>query len=131
LNNYEKSFILRTRRLKAAGIDFQDLAREALTAKFGGAADVLLRDLSSRALDEPEYFVQEMSRIFGMGAIGFLDPIIKYGEQGLFSPGMDSPALGLIRQLGPSTSTDFYEDGIYLHEHRIKDEQGNYSDNAE
>jgi len=72
LNEYEKSFIMRTSRLQTAGVDFQELTREALTGKFGGgAADVLLRDLPGRALHEPEYFVKEMSRIFGRGAMGF------------------------------------------------------------
>jgi hypothetical protein len=131
LNEYEKSFILKTTRLKTAGIDFQELARDALIAKFGGAADVLLRDLSVRALNEPEYFVQEMSRIFGRGAMGFIEPISKYVDMGLYGSSQASPVLGLLRQLGPAQSTDLNENGVYLHEHRIKDEEGNYSDNAE
>jgi hypothetical protein len=130
LNEYEKSFVLRTTRLKSAGIDFQELAREALVAKFGGAADVLLRDLSGRALNEPSYFVEEMSRIFGRGAMGFYEPIIKYADQGLYGRSQDSPILSLLRQLGPSLSANSSQDPVFLHEHRIKDEEGNYADNA-
>jgi hypothetical protein len=130
MNEYEKSFVLRTTRLKTAGVDFQELAREALMGKFGGAAEVLLRDLSRKALNEPEYFVQEMSRIFGMGAMGFYEPIVKYIELGLYGSNQASPVLGLLRQLGPAPIADSSEKSIFLHEHRIKDEEGNYSDDA-
>jgi hypothetical protein len=130
LNEYEKSFVLRTTRLKTAGVDFQGLAREALTGKFGGAADVLLRDLSERALNEPEYFVQEMSRVFGRGAMGVYEPIIKYADLGLYGSSQASPILGLLQQLGPAQSEGSGEKPVFLHDHRIKDEEGNYPDNA-
>ena len=118
-------------RLTNAGIDFEDLAREALTGKFGGATDVLLRDLSPTALREPEYFVKELSRIFGNGAMGVYEPIVKYVDLGLYGSKRDSPVLGLLRQLGPAQGEDPSTNRAFLHEHRIKDEEGNYADNAD
>jgi hypothetical protein len=131
LKDYEKSFLLKTAWLKGEGIDFGGVAREALTGKFGGAADVMLRGVSGRALNEPEYFMQEMSRIFGRGAIGVYEPIVQYVEQGLHGSSGASPVLGLLRQLGPARSASSSEKPILLHEHRIKDEEGNYPDNAD
>lgn len=116
-------------RVRRAGIGFEALAREALVGKFGGATDVLLRDLSPQALDDPELFVRELTAIFGRGAMGVFEPMVKYVDMGLYSQATDSPVLALLRQLGPSLGGA--EGGsVFLHEHRIKDEQGNYSDNA-
>jgi hypothetical protein len=129
LNDYEKSFVLKMRRLRGAGIDFEALAREALVGKFGGATDVLLRDLSQEALVNPEMFVKELSGIFGRGALGFYEPIVKYVDMGLYSRAPDTPVLALLAELGPSLG-DPMQGGMMLHDHRVKDEQGNYSDNA-
>ena len=129
MNDYEKSFVLKMRRLTVAGIDFEALAREALVGKFGGATEVLLRDLSPEALDNPDLFVSELSRIFGRGAMGVYEPIVKYVDMGLYSTGGDSPVLALLRQLGPSSGS-LAQGGLLLHDHRIKDEDGNYSDDA-
>jgi len=117
--------------LRKAGIDFEALAREALTGKFGGATDVMLRDLSPDALGEPEYFVKELSKIFGRGAVAIYEPIEKYVDLGLYGPEQDSPVLGLLRQLGQTQSGGMEPDTILLHQHRIKDEEGNYPDNAD
>ena len=130
MNDYEKSFVLKMRRLKTEGIDFQALAKEALVGKFGGATDVLLRDLSTNAFREPELFVDELTRIFGRGAMGFYDPIIKYVDRGLFSPALNSPLLGILNQMGPPKEGESDPNRTLLHEHRIKDEEGNYPDNA-
>ncbi|MDA4124078.1 MAG: hypothetical protein OK438_01315 [Thaumarchaeota archaeon] len=130
MNDYEKTFILKTTRLRNSGVDFQELAREALTGKFGGAVDVLLRDLSGRALNEPEHFVREMSKMFGRGAMGVYEPIIKYVDMGLYGSSQAPPILGLLQQLGPAQSPTSGEKPVFLHEHRIKDEEGNYPDNA-
>jgi hypothetical protein len=129
MNDYEKSFILKMDRLRGAGIDFEALAREALVGKFGGATDVLLRDLSPDALINPNLFVKELSKIFGRGAMGVYEPIVKYVDMGLYSGAQDSPVLALLRQLGPSIA-GLEQGGRPLHDHRIKDEEGNYSDNA-
>jgi hypothetical protein len=130
LNDYEKSFVLKMGRVQRAGIGFEALAREALAGKFGGATDVLLRDLSPQALDDPELFVRELNRIFGRGAIAVYEPMIKYVDMGLYSQTANSPVLALLRQLGPSLGAEGEGGGVLLHQHRIKDEQGNYSDNA-
>ncbi|HYB06612.1 MAG TPA: hypothetical protein VEB87_00495 [Nitrososphaerales archaeon] len=130
MNDYEKSFVLQMGRLKNAGISFEALAREALTGKFGGAADVLLRDLSPVALREPEQFVAELSKVFGRGALGVYEPITRYVDMGLYSPNENSPILALLHQLGPSLVGEPDAKRIFLHEHRIKDEEGNYPDNA-
>jgi len=131
LNDSEKVFVLKMAPLKRAGIDFEALAREALTGKFGGATDVMLRDLSQDALREPEYFVKELSKIFGRGAVAIFEPIEKYIDLGLYGPERDSPVLGLLRQLGQPQSGTPESNTIFLHEHRVKDEEGNYPDNAD
>ena len=131
MNDYEKSFILKMQRVRGAGIDFEALAREALVGKFGGATEVLLRDLTPQALNNPEEFIRELTKIFGRGAMGFCEPIVRYVDMGLYSQAGDSPVLGLLRQLGPSSGTGEGNGGVLLHEHRIKDEDGNYPDNAD
>jgi hypothetical protein len=129
MNDYERYFVEKMKVVQTGGIDFGDLSKEALGGKFGGAAVVLLRDLSPEALKEPERFVLEMSRIFGRGAIGVFEPIIRYVEMGLYTPSQDSPIQSLLLKLGPSKG-QAEQSGIPLHEHRIKDEEGNYPDNA-
>jgi hypothetical protein len=129
LNDYEKLFILKMERMRGAGMDFEALAREALVGKFGGATEVLLRDLSPEALANPNMFVKKMSEIFGRGAMGVYEPIVKYVDMGLYSNARDSPVLALLGQLGPSIGGPA-QGGKPLHGHRIKDEEGNYSDNA-
>ena len=129
MNDYEKSFVLKMQRIRGAGIDFEALAREALVGKFGGATEVLLRDLSPDALSNPDQFVKELSRIFGRGAMGVYEPIVRYVDMGLYSTGGDSPVLALLRQLGSPTG-GLTQGGMPLHDHRVKDEEGNYSDNA-
>lgn len=131
MNDYEKSFIMKLNRLKRSGIDFEDLAREALVGKFGGATDVLLRDLSPEALKEPERFVKELSGIFGRGAMGVYEPISRYVDLGAYSGAQPTQAMLLVRQLGPPQGEVSDPSGTFLHEHRIKDEEGNYSDNAD
>jgi len=116
-------------RLRGAGIDFEAVAREALVGKFGGATEVLLRDLSPAALANPDQFVKELSKIFGGGAMGVYEPIVRYVDMGLYNRGGDSPVLALLRQLGPPTE-GLTLGGMPLHDHRVKDEDGNYPDNA-
>ena len=127
--DYEKSFIRKVQRLGRAGIDFEALAREALVGKFGGATEVLLRDLSPEALVNPELFVKELTRILGRGAMGVYEPIVKYMDMGLYSAGGDAPVLALLRRLGPP-SAGLAQNGKPLHDPRIKDEEGNYSEDS-
>jgi hypothetical protein len=129
LNDYEKSFVLRMQRLRGTGIDFGALAREALVGKFGGATEVLLRGLSPDAMVNPDLFVKELTKIFGRGAIGVFEPIVKYVDMGLYSGAGDTPVLALLRQLGPPSS-GLAQGGLPLHDHRIQDEDGNYSEDA-
>ncbi|MGD0478175.1 MAG: hypothetical protein ABSB29_08430 [Nitrososphaerales archaeon] len=131
MNDYEKSFVTKIGRLTNVGIDFEDLAREALAKKFGGAAEVLLRGLSTDALREPEHFVKELSRIFGRGAMGIYEPIVKYVDLGLYGSKRDSPLLEMLRQLGSAQGEVSSAKGILLHDYRIKDEEGNYPDTAD
>ena len=129
MSDYEKSFVQKMQRLRGSGIDFEALAREALVGKFGGATEVLLRDLSPEALVNPGLFVKELSNIFGRGAMGVYEPIIKYVDMGLYKRGGDSPVLALLRQLGPSSGGPA-QSGLPLHDQRIKDEDGNYAEDA-
>ena len=129
MNDYEKSFITRMNRLRGTGIDFGALAREALVGKFGGATEVLLGDLTPEALVNPDLFVKELTKMFGRGAMGVYEPIVKYVDMGLYSSAGDTPVLALLRQLG-TASAGQTQGGKPLHDHRIKDEQGNYSEDA-
>ena len=130
LKDYEKYFVAKTAPLCRAGVSFQDLAREALSAKFGGAAEVLFRGLSPDALVDPSHFAIEMSHTFGRGAMGFLEPIEKYVDMGLYASQSSSPVLDLIRTLGTTPGSVEGGSSIPLHDHRVKDEDGNYPDNA-
>lgn len=131
LNDYEKSFVLKMRGLKREGVDFERLTRRALEGKFGGATVVLLRDLSPAALEEPEHFVTEVSRIFGRGgSMGVYEPMVKYADRGLYETDQDDSEFRLLHQVGPLSG----EAGVnktMLHQHRIEDEEGNYADNAD
>jgi hypothetical protein len=131
MNDYEKSFVMKMGRLTNAGIGFEDLAREALEGKFGGAMEALLRGFSADALREPERFVDELSKIFGRGAMGFYEPIMKYADLGLYGSKQGSPLLDMLRLLGPAQGEVASNKGFLLHEYRIKDEAGNYPDNAD
>jgi len=130
MNDYEKAFVVKMSRLKRAGIDLEALTREALTGKFGGATDIMLRGMSQEAMDDPQVFVKELSRTFGRGAIGVYEPIVKFVDMGLYSTSSSSPVLGLLSQLGPETRDSPSQEGVILHNHRVKDEEGNYSDNS-
>jgi len=128
VNDYEKLFVSKMARLRGSGISFETLAREALSGKFGGAADVLLRDLSAEAKGNPQYFVKEMSRIFGRGAEGVFEPIVRFVDLGLYGQSEDSPTLQLLREIGPAGGSS--SPRILMHEHRVKDEQDNYAEDA-
>jgi len=129
LNDYERTFVFKMNRVQRAGINFEDLAREALVGKFGGATEVMLRDLSANALADPGLFVMELNGIFGRGAIAVFEPIVRYVDLGLYSQGGNSPILALLSQLGPALA-DGVTTGVLLHDQRVKDEDGNYADNA-
>ena len=126
---YERDFLVKATRVCKAGIRLEDLAREALTAKFGGAADVMLGGLSVETLSDPKLFVGAMSRIFGRGAMGIYEPIVKYVDLGLYGGQQSSPVLDLIRQLGPASTSEVTRT-VPLHDQRVKDDEGNYADDA-
>lgn len=120
-------------RLQNSGYDFQAGTRAALEGKFGGASDVLLRDLSEAAKSEPRRFAEELFRIFGRGSIGFLEPIAKYAQNGLFPPTnrAESATDALLRQLGPGRGATAGPGPRPLHEWRIRDQEGKYPDEAD
>jgi len=130
-NDYEKMFVAKMSPLKKLGISFEELAREALTAKFGGATEVLLRDLSPGARENPELFVKELSRMFGGGVMSVYEPILKYVDFGMYGPRGQSPVSDLIQRLGPPEGGMRTDGWVGLHQHRIKDEGGDYADNSE
>ena len=128
LNGYDAVFALKMGQLRKQGFDFEGGARAALEAKFGGAAEVLLRDMTEQERREPQLFASGLARAFGRGALGFLDPIVKYGDRGLF------PRIGASDNLATSLSKQLPEGGepasksLPLHDQRIKDEDEKYSD---
>ena len=130
MNEYERAFISKMERIRVAGLDFQAGARAALEAKFGGAADVLLQDFSEEGKREPRQFVEELNRTFGRGSMGFLEPVMKSADMGLFPPTRSSQSAleSVLGQLGPASGVVSGSTLGALHEHRIKDEEGNYSD---
>ena len=132
MNDFEKSFVLQMDRLRHAGYDFEAGARQALEGKFGGASVVLLRDLSENAKRDPSVFVRELSRVFGRGSMGFLEPIAKYGQMGLFPPLRPGKHAidGVLEDIGPGEGTGSEQELSGLHDQRIRDEDGNYADEA-
>ncbi len=130
MDGYEKTFLMKTVRLSKSGVSFEALAREALLAKFGGATDVLLRGLDSNSLSDPNLFVSAMSKMFGRGALGIYEPILKYVDMGMYGSQGSSPVLDLIRQLGPASTNGEEHKVIPLHDQRVKDEHGDYADDA-
>ena len=130
MDDYEKSFLVKATRVINSGVRFEDLAREALASKFGGATDVLLGGLSRDTLSDPSLFVKAMSRTFGRGALGIYEPIVKYVDMGLYGSGGSSPVLDLIRQLGPAAMDAGGLGMRPLHDQRVKDEDGNYAEDA-
>jgi len=129
LNEYEKTFVAKMNQLTRAGYDFGGGSRAALEAKFGGAADVLLRGMSSQAMFEPGRFATELSKTFGRGSLGFLEPIIKYADMGLFP--MSSERQSAVAELSsrlPAAKGDAAGKGVPLHDQRVKDDESKYAD---
>jgi hypothetical protein len=121
----EKAFVERLARLGFTGPDFAELAREALRRKFGGGGDVLLEGMDRSTLEEPEVFAAEMNRRFGPGAKQFCVSIVGLAESGLFHPSQPSGLESLIYPMVPSIEGRRL---LALHNHRIKDEEGNYAE---
>jgi hypothetical protein len=130
MNASEKAFLSKSNWMVKSGISFEALAREALAAKFGGSSESILRGLSFEALARPESFLASMSRLFGNGAIAIYDPITKYIDKGLYTAEGYSPVLDLIRRLGVPKRGGQTAPGVFLHDHRVQDEAGNYPDNS-
>ena len=129
MNEYEKSFVARMNQLTRAGYDFGGGSRAALEAKFGGAADVLLRGMSSQSMLEPGRFASELSRTFGRGSIGFLEPIIKYADMGMFPMSSEKPsAVAELNSQLPAAESEAAGKGVPLHDQRVKDDESKYAD---
>jgi len=131
LNSESKAFLDRVDGLKIDG-NFAELTKQALEAKFGGGGDALLRDFSPEILSNPDMFAGEMSALFGRGAVQFFSVITKYYESGKFKPPQrPSYAEQLLGQLGPPPEGAAAPHMVPFHDFRIKDEEGNYPDNAD
>lgn len=131
MNSESKSFLDRVGVLKIDG-NFAELTKQALEAKFGGGGDALLRGFSSEVLQSPGMFADEMSALFGKGAVQFFTVITKYYEAGRFKPPQrPSFAEQLLGQLGPPPEGAGGPQMVPFHNFRIKDEEGNYPDNAD
>jgi hypothetical protein len=122
-------FVSKMELLRRNGRDFKAGSRAALEAKFGGAASALFSGLSERALQDPNQFATELSKTFGRGSLGFLEPIVKFADQDLFPKAQPSvsAAAALAGQLGPSTGEDASKT-VPLHEQRLKDDEEKYAD---
>ena len=122
-SGYEAAFVAKMSLLSRQGFDFERGARAALEAKFGGAADVLLRDMTEEERKEPGLFASELMKAFGRGAMGFLEPIRAYGDRGLFPRKGDREPFQMAMG-SPGGS-------LPLHDHRIRDEQGNFAEDSD
>jgi hypothetical protein len=131
LNNESKTFLDRVDVLRIDG-NFSELTKQALEAKFGGGGDALLRGFSPEVLGSPVMFADEMSALFGRGAVQFFSVITKYYESGKFKPPQrPSFAEQLLGHLGPPPEGSAAPQMVPFHDFRIKDEEGNYPDNAD
>jgi hypothetical protein len=132
LNSDSKLFVDRVEALKIRTPDFGELTRQALRSKFGGGGDALLQDIPEDTLGNPELFAGEMSAIFGRGAVQFFSIIVRFYESGRFKPPQRPTfAEQLLGQLGHPPEGASPPKMIPFHDFRIKDEEGNYPDNAD
>jgi len=130
VNSESRSFLDRVEVLKIGG-NFAELTRQALQAKFGGGGDALLWNIPPDTLGDPGRFADEMSALFGRGAVQFFSIITKYYESGKFKPPRPSFADQLLSQLGHPQEGAQGPQMVPFHDFRIKDEEGNYPDNAD
>jgi hypothetical protein len=131
-NSYEETFVAKMVGLKRTGVDFKELAREAINEKLGeGPTEVLHVSGRARSRGTPIFRGSDFKKI--RERCHRNDPIARRASAGLFPErGSTSQAyLEVVRQLRPSADGASEAQKLrYLHDHRIEDEQGNYADDA-
>ncbi len=77
MKDYERTFVSQMEAASRDGTSFQTVSDAAIKHKLGdGPGEILLRSLSKAARVDPGYFVREVSKVFGRGAIGIYDAIV-------------------------------------------------------
>lgn len=115
--------------LSISGPEFARLAKETLREIMGEtASSVVLYGMSKIVLESPERFAQELSNVFGSGAIPILKAMV-VGAMVRSEGPTDAESKGTVPEV-PAILEERY--GIkaarqaYLHDHRMKDEMAEY-----
>ena len=129
MKDYERDFLFRINGLAISGPVFARLARETLREIMGEAgSSVVLYGLNKNVLESPERLTQELSSIFGWGAIPILKALVVGAIAGPKGPD-DAEFQGTLPEISA-----IFEDkqGLkpakqtFLHDHRVKDEMAEY-----
>ncbi|MGP8126146.1 MAG: hypothetical protein ACLQEQ_09860 [Nitrososphaerales archaeon] len=120
------------RNLQKRGMDFELLARDALKDKLGqGFSDIVFMSIGKAAREDPGYFVASITKMFGQGAVGILEPIVARADLGVL-PTSEASQLALLEAYIREHPSKGGSGGLppmrLLHDHRIRDEHGNLID---
>lgn len=81
MKDYERSFVETMNYKIQSGLSFPLLMQGALRSKLGDVpGDILYRSLSKGARVDPTYFVREVSKSFGRGAMAIYDAVVSQAE---------------------------------------------------
>ena len=131
-SEYGQSFIARMRNLQERGVDFELLTREALKDKLGeGFSNIILMSIGKTAREDPASFASSVTKLFGQGAVGILEPIVARADRGVLptSEASQSALLEAYILAHPSKGGSApVSQTRPLHEHRVRDEHGNLID---
>jgi len=120
------------RDLQRKGMDFELLTREALKDKLGeGFSEIILMSIGKTARKDPGYFASSVTKLFGQGAVGILEPIVARADRGVLptSEASQSALLETYIREHPSKGGSVPIPQLRpLHDHRIRDEHGNLID---
>jgi hypothetical protein len=134
MKDYERDFVFRIQRLAISGPDFASIVKETLRDTLGEAgSSVALHGVRKDVLERPDRLAEELSRIFGSGAIPILKTIVVSAlvDTKESTKGESQPEFPMI----PATIEERYGiravREVYLHDHRMKDEMDEYFENLD
>ena len=121
--------------LEVNGLDFPTHARQALSDVLGPAAsETFAFLLGKEAFHDPGLFAREVARFLGGGSLSICNVLAKRAIED-FGGSEDAPAVKALEARMPhfELSAKFeppQKETPPLHDHRIKDELGNYAEDS-
>jgi hypothetical protein len=129
MENYQRSFIVNMKMLLNSGEDFNRIVRATLFDVLGeGPSSILLSGPNSAALATPSRFAEQMSKVFGPGAVSLFKAIEARAARGLENPESEG-FTELMFKFSGGADERLGTDGVRLrplHDMRIKDELEDY-----